>query len=163
MKPIAALLLIAGLMLPGIGLAGDVSSLFGLDNKNTNQPVDPEKAFVLSLESLKPDIYRLRVNILDCCYLYREKTKIELVTEAGGVPGQARLNKFSLPPGKAKHDDILGDTEVYYAGADVIVPILNVTNGLALKVTYQGCSEKGVAICYAPMTKIFPLKKAKKV
>lgn len=120
--------------------------------------VDPEKAFTLLVEPFGKDTLRARFEIADCCYLYRDKTNFELTRLDGGPPPEGvRLGNYKLPRGKIKVDEFVGKTEVYHKGFDIRLPIEGLGNEtkLALKATYQGCSEKGVTICYPPATKTF--------
>lgn len=121
------------------------------------EPVDPEKAFIVNVMARDNDALLARIDIADCCYLYRDKTKFELASAEGGAPpADVRLGSYKLPAGKTKIDEFIGKTEVYDKSFDVALPIAGLgpqDRDLLLKVTYQGCSEKGVAICYPPTTK----------
>ncbi|MBI3571775.1 MAG: protein-disulfide reductase DsbD [Gammaproteobacteria bacterium] len=122
------------------------------------EPVDPEKAFQVSVMTRDNATLLARIDIADCCYLYRDKTKFELVAADGAATSDARLGNVTLPPGKIKIDEFIGKTEVYEKGFETMLPISGLGAGdrdLQLKVTYQGCSEKGVAICYPPTAKTF--------
>ena len=102
-----------------------------------------------------------RIEIEDCCYLYRDKTAFKLL-DAGGAPStDVRLAGYTLPPGKTKIDEFIGKTEVFENGFEMLLPVTGLGGAdrdLQLKVLYQGCSEKGVAICYPPTTKIFDVQ-----
>lgn len=124
-----------------------------LDGGTQQEVVDPEKAFRLTITGVAADALRARFDIADCCYLYRDKTRFEL-TNANGV----RLGAYTLPAGKKKVDEFVGTTEVYDRSFDVQLPLqgaIPASGSFILKATYQGCSEKGVAICYPPTTKSF--------
>lgn len=125
----------------------------------TAEPVDPEKAFVLRLEPDGPEAVKVRFEVADCCYLYRDKLRFELVSANGQVPDGVRIGDIKLPRGKTKVDEFIGKTEVYVKPFEVRVPLTgaNRASGLSLKVGYQGCSEKGVSICYPPASKSFAL------
>ena len=118
--------------------------------------IDPEQAFKVSVVGGERAL-TARFDIADCCYLYRDKTKFEV--EGKGV----RLGKYTLPPGEKKVDEFFGATEVYHRGFDVTLPLqlaANAASDVTVKVSYQGCSEKGVTICYPPTTKTFSVKLA---
>jgi thiol:disulfide interchange protein DsbD len=121
---------------------------------------DPEQVYRFSARPLDASVL-LRVDIDDCCYLYRDKLRITLVGSGGKpAPAGARLGGFSLPPGKVKLDEFVGKTEVYTQPFDVQLPVelgRAKTSELALKIDYQGCSERPVAVCYAPMSKLVSL------
>lgn len=117
-----------------------------------SEVIDPEQAFHITLEPLDANTLRARFDIADCCYLYRERTHFELAEALVGT----RLGTVSLPRGKVKVDEFIGQTEVYTQTVEVKLPIEGAANGpFTLKIGYQGCSEKGVTICYPPMTKPF--------
>ena len=121
------------------------------------EPVDPAKAFRIDVVSTDKDALLARFTIEDCCYLYRDKTGFTL-TRRDGSKADIQIGSVALPKGKTKTDEFLGKTEVYYNGFEVRLPVsgVNAARGdYLLKVGYQGCSEKGVTICYPPATKQF--------
>jgi thiol:disulfide interchange protein DsbD len=121
------------------------------------EPPDPEQAFQVSVMARDNATLVARIDIADCCYLYRDKTKFELVA-TDGAPTDVRLGAVTLPPGKTKVDEFIGKTEVYEQGFETLLPVSGLGTGnqdLQLRVMYQGCSEKGVSICYPPATKTF--------
>ena len=123
------------------------------------EPVDPAKAFRIDVTPAGGDTLLARFTIDDCCYLYRDKTHFTL-TRRDGSKADIQIGNVSLPKGKAQTDEFLGKTEVYYNGFEVRLPVsgVNAARGdYALKVGYQGCSEKGVTICYPPATKTIAL------
>jgi thiol:disulfide interchange protein DsbD len=124
-----------------------------------DEPVDPEKAFVVSVNASDKSALLARIDIGECCYLYRDKTRFELVRADGGaLPEGVRLGSYLLPAGKIKTDEFIGKTEVYHQGFEVRLPVEGVSTqnlDLMLNASYQGCAEKGVAICYPPNTKKF--------
>jgi thiol:disulfide interchange protein DsbD len=126
--------------------------------RGVDEPVDPETAFRLRVER-HPQGALVHFDVDECCYLYRDKIRFELVRMGGALPGDAKLGAYSLPPGKVKTDEFTGKTEVYTNSFAVTVPItgLDRVADAMLKVYYQGCSEKGVAICYPPTSKEFSL------
>lgn len=124
-----------------------------------NEPMDPDMAFRLELRGVDADILHAHFDIDECCYLYRDKTQFQLTTVDGSAPAPGLLlGANSLPPGEIKTDPYFGNTEVYHQDADVIVRIGGTGNATApfgLRVSYQGCSEKGVQICYPPQSQTF--------
>jgi len=133
------------------------------------EPVDPAKAFRVDVATAGNDALVVRFQIDDCCYLYRDKTTFTL-TRADGRAADIKLGSYTLPRGKPKTDEFLGKTEVYYNAVEVRLPIIRNARGdsrgdgaratpgaaaddYVLKIGYQGCSEKGVTICYPPTTK----------
>lgn len=126
------------------------------------EPVDPEKAFVVNVTAPGADTLLAHIDIADCCYLYRDKMTFELTTADGGaLPAGVGLGSYNLPPGITKTDTFTGQTEVYEQGFEVALPITGLTaldQDLQLNTTYQGCAEKGVTICYPPVTKKFRVR-----
>jgi thioredoxin:protein disulfide reductase len=125
------------------------------------EPVDPDKAFQVDVTARGNDTLRARVDIADCCYLYRDKMKFELVAADGAAPANVSLGDYKLPPGKIKNDEFIGKTEIYHQGFDVALPLTGLgtqDGGWLLKASYQGCSEKGVIICYPPATREFNVR-----
>ena len=132
-------------------------------SEGQTEPVDPEKAFIASLEARGTDALLARFDIADCCYLYRDKIKFELASADGRpLPADLRLGDYTLPPGTTKTDEFIGETEVYHQGFEVALPIVGLgtqDRDFALRLNYQGCSEKGVVICYPPVTKTFGVQR----
>jgi thioredoxin:protein disulfide reductase len=126
-----------------------------LKDPAADQPADPEQAFVISVTAVAIDALAIRFDVADCCYLYRDKIKLELK----GAPAGVRLGRYELPRGKTKTDEFLGKVAVYEKPVDMRVPVtaLERGRGATLKVTYQGCASTPIAICYPPTTKEFPL------
>ena len=119
--------------------------------------MDPSEAFKVDVERLDDDTLRARFRIHDCCYLYKKNMRFDQGS-AGASP--KRLQPEKLPAGKIKRDEFFGDTEVYYGDINIEVP-LNALDSSSQKsvldVHYQGCSEKGVAVCYPPSKQRFEI------
>jgi thiol:disulfide interchange protein DsbD len=134
----------------------------GAANDGQAEPVDPETAFMVTLAARGNDALNARFDIADCCYLYRDKIKFALANADGGpLPADLRLGDYTLPPGQTKTDEFIGKTEVYHQGFEVALPIVGLgtrDRDLALRLEYQGCSEKGVVICYPPVTKTYDVR-----
>jgi len=126
------------------------------------EPVDPEKAFIVSVSATGGNNLLARFDVDECCYLYRDKTSFELAAVDGGAASSGiRLEPYILPRGKSKTDEFFGETEVYYTGIEVRLTLAGFAapaSNFQLKVNYQGCSEKGVVICYPPTTKSFGIQ-----
>jgi len=133
----------------------------GIVLQNEPEVPDPEQVYRFTARAADDNAVVLRIDIDDCCYLYRNKTKIQLVTSAGKpAPAGTRVGTYALPPGTVKIDEFVGKTEVYFEPVDVRVPVElggATLGGLALKIDYQGCAEKPVSVCYAPMSKLVSL------
>jgi len=142
--------------------SGQITSLRDLakavEPAGSAEPVDPARAFRVDITTAGAGALLARFSIDDCCYLYRDKTTFELTRKDGAA--DIRLGSYTLPRGKTKTDEFLGKTEVYYNGFEVRLPVsgTNAARGdYQLKVGYQGCSEKGVTLCYPPATRSFAL------
>ena len=86
-------------------------------------------------------------------YLYRSRMGFEVVSP-DGVSAQAP----QLPAGKSKHDEYLGDQQVYYKRVQMRVPVRGLAKPatLQLKVRYQGCADAG--LCYPPQERVMPIR-----
>ena len=128
----------------------------------TAEPVDPDVAFQTNVMARGNDALLAHFDISDCCYLYRDKIKVDLAAADGGpLPSGVHLGDYTLPPGKTKVDEFIGKTEIYDHSFEVALPILGLGSqdrDLTLRLNYQGCSEKGVLICYPPATKTFGVR-----
>jgi thiol:disulfide interchange protein DsbD len=86
---------------------------------------------------------RLHWTIPPGTYLYRDKI---------GAEARAGLElPLSTAPGETKDDPNFGPTEVYHGSAEAIVPGTALAGVREVRVTFQGCAEKG--ICYPPVTR----------
>ncbi len=113
----------------------------------------PDQAFTFSAEAVNGNTLRVRWDIADKVYLYRDKFKFEL-KEADGIT----LGTPVLPEGKKKIDESFGEMMVYYHDVDIDIPLertnLNATD-VILVAKYQGCADAG--FCYPPITKEMPV------
>lgn len=131
--------------------AGSLNSLANLGSNVDSQDdfLDIEEAFKFSLSMDNNNQLSAIWSIADKHYLYKNKVKFELI-EGNGFT----IQQPDMPAGKAKNDEYLGDYEAYYHDLSINIPVIgsgDKTKPLALKVTYQGCSESG--ICYPKVTK----------
>ncbi len=124
-------------------------SMLGNNNNFQDDVLDIEEAFQFALSLNDKNQLSAIWSIADKHYLYKNKFKFELI-KANGFALQAP----EMPAGKKKSDEYLGDYEAYYHDLSINIPITgkgDKTKPLAVKVTYQGCSEAG--ICYPKVTK----------
>ncbi|ACS43806.1 protein-disulfide reductase DsbD [Methylorubrum extorquens] len=90
-----------------------------------------------------PDLsLRLRWTIAPGTYLYRDRIGASTVT--------GQWLPIHSAAGETKDDPNFGPTEVYHASAEAVVPGASLAGRRDVRVTYQGCAEKGV--CYPPVT-----------
>ncbi|WP_145568945.1 protein-disulfide reductase DsbD [Yersinia mollaretii] len=127
------------------------ASLFG-DNAAFGQkssqsrfiPVDQAFAFDFRQQG---DQLTLSWQIHPDYYLYRQQIKI--------VPKNATLAAFTLPEGRAHHDEFYGEVAIFKQQLALKIPITEAGDGASVSVTYQGCAEAG--FCYPPETRVVPL------
>lgn len=126
----------------------------------TDEPIDPLEAFRVEVVAVGAGNLGVRFSIADCCYLYRGKTSFSISAPGGGPARNGpSLGTIDLPPGEVITDEFAGRAEIYRGNVDVRVPLLGAAppQEFGLNVSYQGCAEKGVAICYEPITRHFPI------
>ncbi len=131
---------------PTVRSLKDLKSLLGNVAEPEFLPVD--EAFKLDLQARDRDTLSARFSIAEGYYLYRDKTGFESATD--GIA----LGAAALPDGIEKQDEYFGRMVVYYHGFDTLIPIVRRVDGVSqadVRVTYQGCAEKG--ICYPPVVK----------
>jgi thiol:disulfide interchange protein DsbD len=143
------------------GSGGNLAKTFAFA-KQEDEVVDPEKAFQVAAAAIDGSTIGVRFTIDDCCYLYRDKMRFG-ISAPDGTPlvNGLGVGVFELPHGEAKTDEFFGTTEVYHGIVDMRVPLYGENRSAAdflLKVTYQGCAEKGVKLCYPPATREFPIR-----
>lgn len=131
-------------------------------SKEESEVVDPEKAFRVEAAALDGSSVTVRFRIDDCCYLYREKMRFSLgSTDGKPLPETLRIGAYTLPPGAVINDDFFGSMQIYRGDVSARLGIENAAaapKNLLLNVTYQGCAEKGVKICYPPATRTIPIQ-----
>jgi thiol:disulfide interchange protein DsbD len=107
--------------------------------------LEPEKAFRISARALDERNVEVEFKIADGYYMYRDR--FSFATEAGKP-----LAEVAIPRGKIKEDQFFGKTETFRHLVRMRVPVSpeDAAQGrVRLKVTSQGCSDKGV--CYTPL------------
>ncbi len=105
-----------------------------------------EQAFKLTAKIVEPGTIALHWDIAPDYYLYRSRIKAK-TSQAGAV-----LGDLALPDGTKKHDEFLGDVEVYHAAIDATLPytLADAATSLVVTITVQGCHEVDPKICYPP-------------
>ncbi len=126
-------LLVAGLTGLGPALAQSETDLLRV-----------EEAFALTATAADRGTVRLEWKIADGYYLYR--SRIKTGKPADGVT----LGELQLPPGEPKHDEFLGDVEVYHGKAVATQPLTANGDTAEFSVSIQGCHEREPKICYPP-------------
>ena len=119
-----------------------------LAKSNTNDFLPPDVAFRLGALPDGPDRVRLIWQIADGYYLYQSRVSVKTSSD------RAQLGALGMPGGQTKTDDYFGKQVVYHRELIVTLPVARAGGAaleLPLKVTYQGCADKG--LCYPPITK----------
>ena len=120
------------------------SAALGLDGQRPSQQFLPvDQAFRLEQRRDAEGRPQLRFTIAEGYYLYRQRFAFD------ADPGLLTA-PVALPPGEPKHDEWFGDVQVYHAGVDIPLPLAPDRGG-QIKVTYQGCADRG--LCYPPETR----------
>ncbi|WP_300760044.1 protein-disulfide reductase DsbD [Janthinobacterium sp.] len=102
--------------------------------------LDPELAFKFSARMQDPSTIAVTYEIADGYYMYREHFKFQAVNGKLGAP--------VYPAGKVKFDETFQKkVETYRHSVTISIPV-EAAGSFTLKVTGQGCSDKG--LCYAP-------------
>jgi len=134
--------------------AGGTGSLLA---PSATDPVDPERAFQVQVAALDRDTLGVRFTIDDCCYLYREQLRFDIAAPNGARA--PRIRAVFLPPAEIVTDEFFGRTAIYRATVDLRLSLEgSAARDFTLRVSYQGCSEKGVVLCYEPMVRRFPVE-----
>jgi thiol:disulfide interchange protein DsbD len=124
---------------------------FSFGKSNDGEFLEPDQAFRLIATAQGPDRIALDWQVTPGYYLY--KSRIKAVTTSD----RAQLGTVTLPKGEEKEDEYFGKQEVYHHDVSATVAVSRGAAGetltLPLKVTYQGCADKG--LCYPPITKTF--------
>jgi thiol:disulfide interchange protein DsbD len=108
------------------------------------------QAFHLTTDASTPGVVKLHWQIAPNYYLYRGRIKIKAQDDS-----KVKLGEVSLPDGKKKHDEYLGDVEIYHGAVDATLPYTLTDAGaktVDIAVQYQGCHEVDPKICYPPNT-----------
>lgn len=109
--------------------------------------LEPDKAFRISARALDAKNVEVTFKIADGYYMYRDRFRFAT------ADGRA-LTGVEIPHGKVKEDKFFGKQETFRDFVRMRVPVTaaDATEGsITLKITSQGCSDKGV--CYIPETR----------
>ncbi|HET7065705.1 MAG TPA: protein-disulfide reductase DsbD [Rudaea sp.] len=105
-----------------------------------------EEAFKVEAHAVDRGTIKLDFEIADDYYLYRERMKTK------SVDASVTLGALDLPAGEKKHDEFLGDVEVYHHGLSAMQHLTAPASAtkLALELRYQGCHQVDPKICFPP-------------
>ncbi len=118
----------------------------------------PDQAFQAQAHLLGPRTVQVDYKVAATYYLYRDKLKFQVQAPPG-----VRLAKVETPAPDIKDDPNFGKSEVYHHDFSALLTLsrpLKPAEALAMQLTYQGCSEKGV--CYPPISKYVRLVAARR-
>lgn len=107
------------------------------------QFLDVEQAFAFDFNQ-KENTLRLTFDIADGYYLYRKQFKF--------VAKEAEIGDPAFPSGVMIEDEFFGESEVFYDGVSITLPIASAGSDGVVKVRYQGCADAG--LCYPPTVKV---------
>ena len=129
--------------------SGKKADLFG-DTKITTDslPLPAEQAFQFEAIVNTSNELLLRFTPAPGYYLYRDKTKITIVSDNNSV----LAGELQWPAAKSHKDEYFGDVAVFFDLVEAKLPLqLNDAKAhyITLKASFIGCQENG--ICYPPM------------
>jgi thiol:disulfide interchange protein DsbD len=105
-----------------------------------------EQAFIVEAHALDRSTVKFDFKVARDYYLYRKQIKTKAVTP------NLVLNALDLPPGEQKHDEFLGDVEVYHNGFSATQHLSAPADvdQIAVELRYQGCHQVDPKICFPP-------------
>ncbi|HSN01183.1 MAG TPA: protein-disulfide reductase DsbD [Rudaea sp.] len=114
-------------------------------------PVD--QAFKVEATAPDPQTLQFKFAIADDYYLYRGRISTKSADAA------TALGALDLPAGEKKHDEFLGDVEVYHRGFTAIQHLDMPTGATqaVIELHYQGCHQVTPKICFPPQKKILTI------
>ena len=116
---------------------------------NTDNLLEPEKAFSFDARALDASTIEVHFAIADGYYLYRDRFRFS----AEGV----RLGAPQFPRGLKHKDEFFGEVETYRKEVRIRIPVEG-DGRFDLKVVSQGCADAGV--CYVPLESKLSLRLA---
>ena len=129
--------------------ANKKSDLFGGTKITTDSmPLPAEQAFQFEAIVNTSNELLLRFTPAPGYYLYREKTKINIVSDGNAVVAGG----LQWPPAQSHKDEYFGDVAVFFDLVEASLPLQlkdSKARDIILKASFIGCQENG--ICYAPM------------
>src|SRR6267142_7109960 len=120
---------------------------------NTDELLEPDKAFRFSAQAIDAATVEVRYAIADGYYLYRERFRFAAEPATVGL-GEPRFSK-----GQIHEDKFFGKQEIYRKEVRIRLPLEAAgAERLKLLVTSQGCADLGV--CYVPQVQSAELRLA---
>ena len=114
--------------------------------------LEPGKAFRLSAQWVDANNIKVRYQIADGYYLYRDRLRFEV------EPKIFSLDKPQMPAGEVHQDQFFGRVETFRGDLIIGLPLRQTgpSQTLTLKAVAQGCADIGV--CYTPLEQKINLK-----
>ncbi|MDB5775388.1 MAG: protein-disulfide reductase [Herbaspirillum sp.] len=107
--------------------------------------LEPEQAFRFTAHMADAKTAEVSFDIANGYYMYRERFHFS-------SDGNAKLGQPVFPQGKVKFDETFQkDVETYRNRVTIRIPV-EAGSAFALKVSSQGCTDKG--LCYSPMDSV---------
>ncbi len=127
-------------------LIGATGWLAGAAAADADNLLPVEQAFKVEARATDRGTIQLDFKIADDYYLYRERIKTKSTDSA------VTLGALDLPPGEKKHDEFLGDVEVYHHAFTATQHLTAAAelDKAALELRYQGCHQVDPKICFPP-------------
>src|SRR6266478_4112073 len=120
---------------------------------NTDELLEPDKAFRFSARALDATTVEVSYAIADGYYLYRERFRF------AAEPATVRLGEPQFSKGQIHEDKFFGKQEIYRKEVRIRLPLeAGGAERLKLLVTSQGCADLGV--CYVPQVQSADLRLA---
>jgi len=144
------IMLTAFALFPAEGKASN--SIFDTSNtslfSNDDEFLKVDEAFVFNFYQNGNQL-QIDFDVAEGYYLYRHQFKFKSKT--------AIFKEVNLPLGIDHEDEFFGIQKVFTEPLAFAIDIEQANDGDSIKITYQGCAEKG--LCYAPESKIVQLSK----
>ena len=132
--------------------AQEKQSIFDISNtslfSNDDEFLKVDQAFALNFHQ-KNNLLAVSFDIAPGYYLYRHQFKFK--------GKNINFTPVLLPEGLAHEDEFFGVQQIFTDKLTFIVNLEQVSSDASIKVTYQGCAEKG--LCYPPTSKVIKLSK----
>ena len=120
---------------------------------NTDELLEPDKAFRFSARALDATTVEVSYAIADGYYLYRERFRF------AAEPATVGLGEPQFSKGQVHEDKFFGKQEIYRKEVRIRLPLeAGGAERLKLLVTSQGCADLGV--CYVPQVQSAELRLA---
>src|SRR5712671_4697072 len=118
---------------------------------NTDELLEPDKAFRFSARALDAGTVEVRYAIADGYYLYRDRFRF------AAEPASVTLGQPGFPNGQIHEDKFFGKQETYRKEVRIRLPLEAAgAERMKLQVTSQGCADLGV--CYVPQVQSAELR-----